>query len=69
MALIENVVLKEWINESYPEMIENGENCLIELCYVDMDEFAFWLQNKVHNAAMKEAHSQFKDVCEQHGFR
>jgi hypothetical protein len=28
------MLLKEWINESYPEMIENGENCLIELCYV-----------------------------------
>lgn len=69
MNLIENTFLKEWIDKNYPEMIKNGVECLCELDYVDMDKFAFWLQDKIYQEAMKEAHSQFQDAAEYHGFK
>lgn len=69
MNLIENIYLKEWIDTNYPEMIKNGVECLCELDYIDMDKFSFWLQNKIYQEAMKEAHSQFQDSAEYHGFK
>ena len=50
-------------------MIKNGVECLCELDYIDMDKFSFWLQDKIYQEAMKEAQSQFSDVCQQFGFK
>jgi hypothetical protein len=48
-------------------MIENGENLFGELCYVDMDEFAFWLQNKYITQQLKRL--SIWECFRQYGFR
>lgn len=52
--LIKNIHLKEWIKENYHGMIEDGESCLVELDYLDMDNFAFWLEDKIYQETLKE---------------
>ena len=69
MNLIENIYLIEWIDLNYPGMIKNGVECLCELDYIDMHKFSFWLQDKIYQEAMKEAHPQFQDAAEYHGFK
>jgi len=67
-VIFKSKFLQEWIEFEYP-MMNNLINNLCELDYLDMDKFAIWLQEKVYNDAMKEAHSQFSDVVEYHGLR
>lgn len=47
--MIKNEYLKEWINENYPSMLEEGVNNLAQLDLYDMDKFADWMQEKVNN--------------------
>lgn len=45
--MIENKYLIEWLKETYPSMLECGDDCLCELDYYDMDKFAEWLVKKL----------------------
>lgn len=55
--MIKNECLKEWINENYPSMLEEGVNNLIELDFYDMDKFADWMQEKVNQAILIPANT------------
>lgn len=69
MDLIKNENLKQWIKETYPLMDLYNEDDLLELHFYDIDKFATWLQKKVYDEAIKEAYSQFSDVCQQFVFK
>lgn len=47
MSLIKSNYLKQFIYENYPAMNLRDENDLLELSYVEMDEFAQWLLKKL----------------------
>jgi len=55
--MIKNEYLKEWINENYPSMLEEGVNNLIELDFYDMDKFADWMQEKSNNKVLIPANT------------
>ena len=55
--MIQNELLKQWINETYPLMLEKGLSSLMELDLYDMNEFADWMQEKLKKSILIPANT------------